>query len=188
MYKLNKLSRFAAIICVTIFMVSAISACSTTKNVATWTDAEYKGGPLKKIVVIGVFKNLSSRREFEERIAKKLSENSGVEAVPSLNFLTPGVKYEHKNMEKLFSEKGFDGILLVRTKSVNDVSTFVPGGTSLVRNVQRINDFSYHNYYLVTWKTVREPAYVNEAFVVSTESSLFLNSNEKNDMDYGKEY
>ena len=126
-----------------------------------------------------MFKNLSSRKEFEEKIAKKISENSGVEAVPSLRFLTPGVKYEHKNMEKVFSEKGFDGILIIRTKSVNNLSTYVPEGNSLVRNVQRINYPSYHNYYLVTWKTVREPAYFDEAYVVSTESSLFLNSNDK---------
>lgn len=179
MYKLKVSFRYIAFLCASILMLSTMSSCSSTKSVATWTDSEYKGGPLKKIVVIGVFKNLSSRREFEDKIAKKISENSGVEAVPSLKFLTPGVKYEHKNMEKMFTEKGFDGILIVRTKSVNNISTYVPGGNSLVRNVQRINYPSYHNYYLVTWKSVREPAYFDEAYVVSTESSLFLNSNDK---------
>ena len=179
MYKFELSYKRTTLLCVSLFMLLSISSCSTTQSLATWTDSEYKGGPLKKIVVIGVFKNLSSRKEFEEKTAKKISENSGVEAVPSLRFLTPGVKYEHKNMEKIFSEKGFDGILIVRTKSVTNISTFVPGGNSLVRNVQRINYPSYHNYYLVTWKTVREPAYFDEAYVVSTESSLFLNSNDK---------
>lgn len=179
MYKLKLPYRYTALLCVSIFLLFSTSSCTTTKSVATWKDPAYNGGPLKKIVVIGVFKNLSSRKEFEEKIARKISENSGVEAVPSLRFLTPGVKYEHKNMEKVFSEKGFDGILIVRTKSVNNLSTYVPGGNSLVRNVQRINYPSYHNYYLVTWKTVREPAYFDEAYVVSTESSLFLNSNDK---------
>ncbi|WP_158969150.1 hypothetical protein [Paraglaciecola sp. L3A3] len=179
MNKLIIFYKYTARFCVSILMLLAISSCSTTKSVATWTDHEYNGGPLKKIVVIGVFKNLSSRKEFEEKIAKKISENSGVEAVPSLRFLTPGVKYEHKSMEKMFSEKGFDGILIVRTKSVDNISTYVPGGNSLVRNVQRLNYPSYHNYYLVTWKTVREPAYFDESYIVSTESSLFLNSNDK---------
>lgn len=31
-------------------MLSAISSCSKTKTVATWTDSEYKGGPLKKML------------------------------------------------------------------------------------------------------------------------------------------
>jgi hypothetical protein len=79
----------------------------------------------------------------------------------------------------MFTEKGFDGILIVRTKSVNNISTYVPGGNSLVRNVHRINYPSYHNYYFVTWKSVSEPAYFNEAYVASSESSLFLNSNNK---------
>lgn len=179
MYKSNDILRVTAFIFVSILIVSVISACSTTTNVAAWTDSEYKGGPLKKIVVVGVFKNLFSRREFEEKIAKKLNKNSNIEAVPSLQFLAPGMKYEHKNMEKIFSEKGFDGILIVRTKSVKNVSTYVPGGNTLIRNVQRINYPSYHNYYLVTWKTVREPDSFDEAYVVSTESSLFLNSNDK---------
>jgi hypothetical protein len=179
MYDARKNYRVTVLFCSILFLLLGISSCSTTKSVATWSDPQYSGGPLKKIVVIGVFKNLSSRKEFEEKIVKKINENSGVEAVPSLKFMTPGVKYEHKNMEKMFSEKGFDGILIVRTKSVSNISTYVPGGNSLVRNVQRINYPSYHNYYLVTWKSVREPAYFNEAYVVSTESSLFLNSNDK---------
>lgn len=179
MNKLTLVCRNTLLLCVSFLMLSALSSCGTTKSVATWTDQEYNGGPLKKIVVLGVFKNLASRKEFEEKIAKKISENSAVEAVPSLRFLTPGVKYEHKALEKIFSEKGFDGILIVRTKSVDNIATFVPGKNSLVRNVQRLNYPSYHNYYLVTWKTVREPAYFDESYIVSTESSLFLNSNDK---------
>lgn len=180
--KLKISFRAIAITFIGIFMLSTISSCSTTKSVATWADLEYSGGPLKKIVVIGVFKNLSSRKEFETKVAKKISENSGVEAIPSLNFLAPGVKYEHKNMEKMFSEKGFDGILIIRTKSVDNKSVYVPGRNTLIQNVKRVNVPSYsgyHNYYVVTWKNVREPAYINEAYIVSTESSLFLNSNDK---------
>ena len=30
---------------------------------------------------------------------------------------------------ELFSEKGFDGILIVRTKSVDNIATYVPGKT-----------------------------------------------------------
>lgn len=179
MYKLKFSFRYAALLCISILMLSAITSCGTTKSIATWTDSEYTGGPLKKIVVVGVFKNLSSRREFEDKIAKKITENSGVEAVPSLKFLTPGVKYEYKNMEKIFSEKGFDGILIVRTKSVDNRTVYVPGKNSLVQNFQRLNSPGYHNYYLVTWKNVREPAYFDESYIVSVESSLFLNSNDK---------
>jgi hypothetical protein len=55
----------------------------------------------------------------------------------------------------------------------------VPGRNAMVQNVQRVNYPSYHNYYVVTWKNVREPAYFYESYIVSTESSLFLNSNDK---------
>jgi hypothetical protein len=147
--------------------------------VATWADSEYKGGPLKKIVVLGVFKNLSSRKEFETKISKKISQNSGVEAIPSLDFMMPGVKYDYKKMEKTFTEKGFDGILIVRTKSVDNRAVYVPSKNTLVANVQRVNYPGYHNYYVHTWKSIREPAYFNESYIVSTESSLFLNSNDK---------
>jgi hypothetical protein len=77
----------------------------------------------------------------------------------------------------MFTEKGSDCILIVRTKSVNNISTYVAGGNSLVRNVHGINYPSYQIYYFVTWKSVREPAYFDESYVASTESSLFLNSN-----------
>ena len=179
MYKLNTTFKNMLFLFVGFFVMSALSACSTTKNSATWTDYEYTGGPLKKIVVVGVFKNLSSRRAFEDKIARKINQNSGVEAVSSLDFLPPGVKYERANMEKTFTEKGFDGKLIVRTKSVDNRLTYVPGKSFLVQNVHRLNYPSYHNVYAVTWKTVREPAYFDESYIVSTESSLFLNSNDK---------
>lgn len=177
--------------CLSLFILSAISACSSTQTVATWADSEYKGGPLKKIVVVGVFKNLLSRREFEEKIAKEINDNSGVEAIPSLRFMQPGVKYDHKKMEKMFNEKGFDGILIVRTKSVDNRTVYVPSKKTLVTNVRKVSSPnypiyggypiypSYHDYYVYTWKSVREPAYFDESYIVSTESSLFLNSNEK---------
>lgn len=182
MFKFKISTRYSVFLCVSILLLLAISSCSTTKSLATWTDSEYKGGPLKKIVVIGVFKNLLSRKEFEEKIAKKINENSGVEAISSLKFMLPGVKYEYTKMEKMFSEKGFDGILIVRTKSVENRLVYVPSTNSLVTNVQKVNypNYSgYHNYYVYTWKNVREPAYFNESFIVSTQSSLFLNSNDK---------
>jgi hypothetical protein len=49
----------------------------------------------------------------------------------------------------------------------------------LVRNVYGINYPSYQHYYFVTWKSVREPAYFDEAYVAFIDSSLFLNSNNK---------
>lgn len=179
MHKLTNPLKYKTLFLLSIFMLVGISGCSSTKSVATWKDQEYTDGPLKKIVVVGVFKNLSSRRAFEDRIAKELNENSGVEAVPSLRFMPPGVKYERQNMEQTFTERGFDGILIVRTKSVENHLTYVPGNTFMVQNVRRLNYPNYPNVYAVTWKTIREPGYLDESYIVSTESSLFLNSNDK---------
>ncbi len=161
------------------FLIVALPSCTGTNNIATWSDSQYSNGPLKKIVVVGVFKNLSSRKAFEDEIAKRLNESSNTQAVASLQFLTPGVKYDHKTLEKIFTEKGFDGVLLVRTKSVQDRTAYIPERNHLVQSYQRIGGSFYHNVYLVTWKNVKEPGYFKDNFIVSVESSLFLNSNDK---------
>lgn len=159
-----------------------IFSCATANVSTTWVDPEYSSPPLKKIVVIGLFRNTNSRREFENEAAKRINANSGTKAVSSLSFMPPDVKYEPKNMEKLFNEMGIDGILILRTKSIEDQSRYIPGKSYTVTRAYPMYYYNYpfyQKYYRYTYETIHEPGYYKNTYIVCTESTLFKNSNDK---------
>ena len=51
-----------------VFIALLNLSCASTRDTTTWVDSEYQEGPFKKIVVIGLFRNFSSRKEFEKEI------------------------------------------------------------------------------------------------------------------------
>ena len=57
-----------------------LSACQSTSINSAWFDPNFKGGPMKKIDVVGAGTNLSNRRVAEDIFAQKLRD-AGVEGV-----------------------------------------------------------------------------------------------------------
>jgi hypothetical protein len=124
-----------AVIVSSIFL---ISSCVTASPDTTWVDTDYSGGPFKKIVVIGLFRNSTTRKEFENAVVKKINTGSGTEAISSLKIMPPDVLYEHGSMEKKFSDMGIDGILIIRTRSIENRSRYIPGESYVVRRATTI--------------------------------------------------
>ena len=165
-----------------LFLLFLSFSCVSTKATTSWVDPGYNGGPLKKIVVIGLFRNFSSRKTFETEVSKLINTKSGTKAISSLDFMPPDVKYEYKNMENQFNEMGIDGILILRTKSIDSKTNYVPGKSYTVRKAYPMYYYDYpyyYKYYTYTYETIREPGYYEEAYIVTTESTLFLNTNDK---------
>ena len=177
--KIKKIIK-ASIFITVIFLF--ISSCTTVNTPTRWVDFEYSGSSLKKIVVIGLFRNFTTRKVFETEVVKKINTKSGTEAISSLEFMPPGVVYEHGNMEDQFNEMGIDGILIIRTKSIDNQSRYIPGKSYTVTTAYPMYYYDYSNYYKYyryTYETIREPGYYKETYIVCTESTLFLNSNDR---------
>ena len=178
----KKISYKISLTLVILIIVLLNLSCISTKATTLWVDSGYTGGPPKKVVVIGLFRNLSSRKVFENEVSKLINVKSGTKAISSLDFMPPDVKYEYKNMENKFKEMGIDGILILRTKSVDKKTNYIPGKTYTVRKTFPMYYYdypSYHKYYIYTYEIIREPGYYEEAYIVSTESTLFLNADDK---------
>ncbi|MBI9108187.1 MAG: hypothetical protein JEZ04_15665 [Spirochaetales bacterium] len=180
--KINKISRVPILLSVIAIIIFFCSSCATTNIPTTWVDSTYSGGSFKKIVVIGVFRNSSTRKEFETEVVKKINADSSTEAISSLKFMTPGVVYEHGSMEKQFNEKGIDGILIIRTKSIDNQRRYIPGKSYTVTRAYPMYYYNYpyyYKYYRYTYETIHKPGYYKDTYIVSTESTLFQNSNDK---------
>lgn len=149
-------------------------SCSSTQITGVWKDENYKSGFFKKIVVVALFDNLTTRQTLEYSITSALKE-SGNDAVSSLKFMAPNVQYKYADMEKLFDQNGIDGILIINLKSIDKKQTYVQGS---VYYAPEAYYYVYNSYY--TMYTARqEPGYIDEKDIVTIQTNLYQNSNDK---------
>jgi hypothetical protein len=64
-----------------------LAACTPSTSLrSAWYDSSFVGGPMKRILVVGVAGNLTDRRVFDDLFAKALKE-AGVEGIPGYQFI-----------------------------------------------------------------------------------------------------
>lgn len=101
--------QFAAFIMAFIFL-----ACTSTKISDTWMDVTYKGPP-RKILVINMFQDPSTRRLFEDEIVEALKDYN-VDAVVKYTVVPPDqIVFDKDAIAAQAKEAGADTVLITRS-------------------------------------------------------------------------
>ena len=79
-------------------------SCSSTTLTATWSNESYAGRPIGSIMVIGVSKNPTSRRRFEDTFVTRLSSEK-VKAVTSYSQLPSDAPPDRAAVEEAVKRK-----------------------------------------------------------------------------------
>jgi len=145
----------SALIC-----LMSLSSCTTTALTAVWKDSAYQG-PLKKVLVIGVFKEQNIKRFFEDEFARQLKPK-GVDAVPSYTIFPEEDIIDKKVITEKMKELKMDSVLVTRVADVNDVS----GYDTYPTHVNPGGDF--YDYYVMCCETA-----VSLGYVVVLETKIF---------------
>jgi hypothetical protein len=107
-----------------------LAACASTTIRSAWFDTSYTGGPMKRIVVVGVGGQLADRRVFEDSFASQLRA-AGVEGIPGYTVAPDEARMDNAAFAAAIERTGADGLLIVRLLNVDtrtQVSTaMVPG-------------------------------------------------------------
>jgi hypothetical protein len=107
-----------------------LAACATTTIRSAWFDTSYKGGPMKRIVVVGVGGQVADRRVFEDSFASQLRA-AGVDGIPGYTVAPDETRMDDAAFAAAVERTGADGVLIVRLLNVDtrtQVSTaMVPG-------------------------------------------------------------
>ena len=107
-----------------------VASCASTTIQSTWMDPSFTGGPFKKVFVIGLASNETSRRVFEDIMVARL-QATGVQAVPAYQFIPEDAPVPEPVLEDAVRKSGADAMLMTRLLGVNtqtNVSTvMVPG-------------------------------------------------------------
>jgi len=123
---MRNLLRFLAIGLVALLF----AGCASTSIQSAWFDPSFKGGPFKKIVVVGAGSNTTNRRTFEDIFVSKLRA-AGVDAVQGYLVIPDDARAGENTFTAAIDRSGANAALLVRLLDVDTrtqvTTTMVPG-------------------------------------------------------------
>jgi hypothetical protein len=105
-----------------------IGACAAPTVLNTqWVDPKIAGKPpMRSMLVLGITKDPTDRRNFEDRMVAQLSAR-GVKAVPSYQFAPDAGAMEQVRLEQVVKQAGVAGVLLTRVVNVSEQVHVAPG-------------------------------------------------------------
>lgn len=162
-------------------MLAASSCAPTTKMLTSWTSPNLQQGSVKKILVLGVAKDLSIRRYYEDSFVSTL-QGLKYGAVPSYLWIPDMPKELDKEMlAKKIAEAGVTHVLVTRLVDQKTVQTYTPPTYATVGASPYYPGWygSYYSYWSVGYTTTMSPGYVTESQVVSLETGLYRASDEE---------
>ena len=154
-----------------------LQACSTpTKLITRWHESDYAGPPLKKLLVIGGFRDELMRRMFEDQFVKEL-EARGEQGVASYVYI-PDLKNvdNEQKLEAVVKKTGVDGVLITSLKSLDKEQTRMPPRTDWVPSGYA--GYGYYGYYQAM-VPVTTPGYVRTDTIARLETRVFAVSDRK---------
>ena len=146
----------------------ACSPSTTMKN--SWRDPSVTG-PLdfKKVLVLMLNKDGTTRRTVEDKIAGRITTNRRVEAVPSYTLLMGSDLQDQDHAKQIVLDAGFDGAVVMRLVGVDKQTTYVPGSYPSYYG----SFWGPGGYYGYGWPAVYDPGYLQTDTIVNIETLIY---------------
>jgi hypothetical protein len=163
--------------CLIVFFAMIMAACATTEIKSVWNDASYHGGPLLKVVVMGLAKDQAVKRLYEDEFVSQLKAH-GVQAFPGYSVI-PQEKMGDENyiLEKI-KGLGVDATLVTRLVDKKTIQTYYPPEMyyAPAPHYRGWNGYyrSSYNYMVGPGYTATEEAVVLETNIYSTQNNQLI--------------
>ncbi len=160
--KLMNTSRFFMLI-----LVLITAGCASTTLTNSWRAPDYSDA-ISSLVVVGVSKQASVRRVFEDEFAAQL-DAQGVRAVPSYTLVPEDGPIDEDSLRKAVESSGADAVIITRLVKVeNKVAVSQPSPPITARYPY------YYGYYSRAWVGYYEPPVVQQYDIVISETTVFV--------------
>jgi hypothetical protein len=104
-----------------------LASCAASSSFVTqWGDPAWSGERLQKVLVVGVVKDPSLRRQFEDDFVRQASA-MGVPAIPSYRYIPEDGPVPEARLAKAVAESGADGVLVSTVQAVDQRVSVSPG-------------------------------------------------------------
>jgi hypothetical protein len=112
-------------------LLTFVAGCQSTSIRSAWYDTNFRGGPMRKIVVVGSVDSVADGRVFEDIFAEKLRA-AGVDGIAGHTVIADDARAGDAQFAAAVAKSGAQGLLLVRLLRVDTrtqvSTTMVPGG------------------------------------------------------------
>ncbi len=155
-----------------IFLISGIlfTSCSSgTKVIARWKNEQIRMRTIEKILIIGVAKDPWVRKMFEGELKEEF-EDYNVEAVSSLEIVSPDEKITKENFDLYFEKEWFDAVIVTRMVAENINKETVYNYTP---SYGLYGGYGFYGYYNYSVGYMNSPGYLVETRNVNLETSVF---------------
>jgi hypothetical protein len=142
-------------------LATLVAACASTSLRDSWTDPDFRGGPFRKIIVVGATDSPGNRRVFEDIFAERLAA-TGVGAIRSYTLLPQSGLIPEGEFEAAARGSGADGLLMVRLRRVDTITRV----TTTTVPVTRTSMWGFYR----GWVSVPE---VRQDDLATVETNLF---------------
>ena len=146
-----------------------------TKLGDSWTDPDFTGGPIKKVLVIGIAQKEERRQVFENQFMTTF-RNAGIAAEASYNLIPNEEKLTKEIVDAAIEGKGFDAVILTRMIDIDLKTEHHSGGYSVLPGGYYNSLYGYYGY---SYTAVRAPDYTDYKEIYSLETTLYEVPSEK---------
>jgi hypothetical protein len=141
-----------------------LAACASTALINQWSNPAYTSASFKRVMVIGVARQPSVRRTFEDEFTSQL-KSAGVDAVPSYRYIQEEGPAEQKRLQQAVNEAGADAAIITRLVSKEQKTQITPGFYQPAPG--------FYGWYSTGWMGYYEPPRVYQYEVYTSETSLY---------------
>ena len=147
--------------------IGLIACVASTKIVNQWVSPDYTSPRFKKIMVIGVSKQPSIRRTFEDQFVTQLKA-AGVDAVPSYVYIPEDGQVDEGRLQAAVKQAGADAAIVTRLVRVEKKTQVTPGFYQ-----PPAVGFGFYRGYSAAWLGYYEPPRVYQYDVYISETNLY---------------
>ncbi|RKX35841.1 MAG: hypothetical protein DRP71_02190 [Verrucomicrobia bacterium] len=157
-----------------VFFLTACSSNSGVKIDNSWLNGDYRGGPLKSILIVGLGQNPQNVKLWEDTFVATLEE-AGYSCMPAYKIFTEQAP-EDSQPEDLEAAKqkiielGFDGVVLGKIRDVESGPQLEGGETHVV---QTATYYSWTSYYAPQRFTVQDQTRVVNVDRIRVETNIY---------------
>lgn len=146
-----------------------LSSCSTSRLLTSWENEAHKSYVIDHVLVIGIAKNETKRRIYEDTFTDSLVD-SGINAVASYTASQQPIEPDEKQLREVIRKTNADSVLITHLVSANEKNSYQPHSTIIGTNSYSRGLYGY--YPMIYNSVYQSGSYLTKTKVV-LETSLY---------------
>ena len=163
-------SAMSAGYCITgVILLLNLAGCTSTRINVSYHDKAYPGGPLKKVMVMGVSADSKERQFLEDQLVNRLSSR-GIKSIPSYKAFPGAEKPGKVEMEQEIKDLALNALIVARFVSGKGEES---GSSRIEFDAPQTADTSLYNQYERFYDAAHSPGFLEDVIRVNLETNIY---------------